>query len=96
MIGNELEDEGAKHIAEIIAKNSTIEELYVKSKHTHEYMQTIDLLCNTCNNIGDNGAKHLADALKSNATLKEFSLRSLYFFCFYGSKSVITKQQNRK
>ena len=80
LIAYNIGDNGAKHIADALKCNTTLQNLYLGSnnignngaKHIADALKdntTLQTLGLDMNNIGDNGAKHIADALKDNTTL---------------------------
>ena len=71
---NDIDVEGARHLAEALKVNSSLQTLqYVKTQLTDQSSRALLRHCQrslSCCGIGAEGVRHLAEALKSNCTLQ--------------------------
>ena len=73
--GNQLKEEGAKHVANAIATNTTLKELKYALSHPQPCYQhpltSCTLACSIdINQVGPEGAKALGESLKTNSSLQ--------------------------
>lgn len=78
---NEIQDEGAKYLADAV-KNNTVVLIFLSFilySHFKFFIQTLTIVDLNYNRIGPEGARYLADELKNN-TVIFFSYYSSYVF----------------
>jgi Ran GTPase-activating protein (RanGAP) involved in mRNA processing and transport len=80
---NNIGDEGAKHLAEVLRNNKVIHctSSSISFIYFHFHIQTITQLNLEFNRIGDEGAKYLAEVLRNNQV-------SYFVYWYIGYKSV--------
>jgi len=75
--GEEIDDNGAQHIADAL-RNNTVRMIHYFSSDIYclPFLKTLTSLKLRQNRIGEAGAQHLADALRGNTV-------GFFFFSFY-------------